>query len=102
MLAGALALAGVWGGLAALAILAPLAAAAVLAALGLVVVLGVLALAAVAFLGPRGGHGGGRLAELPRLPDAGRYAPPRNPDRPAAAYESYTIPRHDPRLREWE
>lgn len=100
--AGALAIAGTFGGLAALAVLVPLAAAAVFAAFGAVMVLIAGAAAFLAFQRDPGGHGGGQLAGLPRLAEPGRYTPPRNPDRPTAAHEGYVIPdHHDARLREW-
>ena len=61
---------------------------------------GVLAAGVATFLtGPRGGHSD-YAADLPRVPDPGRWAPPRNPDRPAAGYESYTIPPRN--LNSWE
>jgi hypothetical protein len=100
---GALAIGALWGGLAALAVLVPVAAAAVLAALALVMVLVGIAAASLALRRDGGQHGGGQLADLPRVPDPGRWAPPRNPDRAAAEYESYTIPGRPRRsLDTWE
>jgi hypothetical protein len=92
---GGLAVAAAWGGLAVLALYVPEAAAAVLAFLGLCTV---APLALLAVLGRRRGRDAALLAKL--------APPPRNPDRPAAVYESYTIPgpppARDPRLRSWE
>jgi hypothetical protein len=99
---GGLAVAAAWGGLAVLALYAPEAAAALLAFLGLCTLLPLALLALLAVLGRRRAPD---AALLGKLAPVDGWAPPRNPDRAAAAYESYTIPtpaRYDPRLRNWE
>ena len=97
---GGLAVAAAWGGLAVLALYVPEAAAGLLAFLGLCTL---LPLALLAVLGRRRASD---TALLAKLAPVGGWAPPRSPDRAAAAYESYTIPGpppvHDPRLKSWE
>jgi hypothetical protein len=82
-----LAVTAAWLGLAELADHAPHVAADAFGAVGAVCALLTVALAVSSPLGRRRTRRRGL-----RLPPGPPWGPPRNPDRPAAAYESYTIP----------